>query len=312
MEKLRNALKGFAKTYPIQDKGALCVGLFTTRRAFDIGLPANPEALVVEKKGQVKGLGKSAVQRILREHGVDRVLAEEGGRTSRGSIDNMRSYLAFLNELYEKGLADQALLEAWWVERVHDFFAGKPFVLRFDSAKSIRAIVADLIAQARERQRKSAGSNYLGTMLQHLVGAKLRLLLPEDAWPEIHGASVADRQEGRKGDFLVADAVLHVTTAPNEAVIRKCADNLHESLHPIVVTLEKGVATAEGLAENMDIADRLDVFDAEQFLAGNLYEIGRFGAAGRRATAEGLIEHYNRIIDDCETDPGLRISMGSK
>ena len=40
------------------------------------------------------------MQAILQRHGVACVLASEGGRTSRGSIGNMREYVAPLNQLY--------------------------------------------------------------------------------------------------------------------------------------------------------------------------------------------------------------------
>jgi hypothetical protein len=51
------------------------------------------------------------------------------------------------------------------------------------------------------------------------------------------------------------------------------------------------------------------VFEAEQFLAGNLYELGRFTKEGRRNTAVDLIDRYNKIIDSSETDPGLHIDV---
>jgi hypothetical protein len=40
----------------------------------------------------VFGPGNTAEQSILQRHGTTRVLASEGGRTSRGSIGNMREY----------------------------------------------------------------------------------------------------------------------------------------------------------------------------------------------------------------------------
>jgi len=55
--------------------------------------------------------------------------------------------------------------------------------------------------------------------------------------------------------------------------------------------------------------DRVDIFEAEQFLAGNLYEIGKFGGTGRKATATQLVAEYNKIIGEHETDPSLRIEV---
>ena len=59
------------------------------------GLPLDPDQLVTKSGGQVRGLGQSQVQKILARHGIERVLAAEGGRTSRGSLGNMRAYVRF-------------------------------------------------------------------------------------------------------------------------------------------------------------------------------------------------------------------------
>jgi len=97
--------------------------------------------------------------------------------------------------------------------------------------------------------------------------------------------------------------VQHVTTSPNESLIRKCQINLDRSLRPVIITTQKGLTTVEVLAEQVGIGDRIDVFEAEQFLAGNLYELGR------RTTAERLIAEYNSVVEECETDPSLRIEV---
>ena len=140
-----------------------------------MGLPLDPEKLLTEGGGQVLGLGKGAVQAVLKRHGVDRVLAHEGGRTSRGSLGNMREYVAFLNGLAKKGRVDLDAIEAFWIERVHEFFAGKPFKIKLDASRSLRMVVRDVIAQAEERQKTTPGMYYAGAVLQHLVGDQLRL-----------------------------------------------------------------------------------------------------------------------------------------
>lgn len=300
-------LKEFVQKNRMKGKGPLCVALVLTRHGKKLGMPLDPEALLTDGGGQVMGLGKSAVQAILKEHGIDRVLAEEGGRTSRGSVGNMRKYVAFLNELHSSGPIDFERLEAWWIERVREFFSGKPFVLRFDASKSLRAVIRDLLSQAEKRQAQANGSTFFGTMLQHLVGAKLNILL--DLPPQHHGANVADDVSGREGDFIVEDVAIHVTTSPSEALIRKCRRNLDNGMKPIIITTDRGAVLAEGLSEQADMADRLDVFEAEQFIAGNLYEIGKFAQIGRRTTAERLISEYNAIVNECETDPSLRIDV---
>jgi hypothetical protein len=83
---LEEKLKEFVKTNKIKGKGPLSVMLVITRRAKDDGLPLDSDKLLTKGGGQVLGLGKSAVQTILKDYGITRVLAEEAGRTSRGAL----------------------------------------------------------------------------------------------------------------------------------------------------------------------------------------------------------------------------------
>jgi len=78
---------------------------------------------------------------------------------------------------------------------------------------------------AFNRQKEMPGMMVAGAVMQHLVGAKLEIM-SVDVSIEHRGFSVADSPGGHKGDFLVHDAAIHVTTAPTEALIRKCQDNL--------------------------------------------------------------------------------------
>src|SRR5271170_7636726 len=118
-------LVAFTGMHSFRGKGPLSVALVVTQHAKKTGLPLDTEKLLTEGGGQVLGLGKGAVQAILKRHGIARVLASEGGRTSRGSLNNMREYVAFLNALGKK--VDLDAVEAFWIERVQEFFAGKPF-----------------------------------------------------------------------------------------------------------------------------------------------------------------------------------------
>lgn len=289
-------------------KGPLCVALVVTEHARTMGLPLDSEKLLTDKGGQVLGLGKSAVQTVLKRHDITRVLASEGGRTSRGSLGNMREYVAFLNKLAVKGEVDLNSIEAFWIARVHDFFAGKPFKIRLDASRGLRTVVRDVIEQAVERQKTTPGMYYGGAVLQHLVGAKLDCALGKGHL--VHNSfSTADAPGERAGDFFVGDVAIHVTTSPGEAVIERCRENLNDGYRPILVTLQHGLTVAEGLANNVGLGDRIDVFEIEQFVALNLYEIGKFEAAGRKVAVTDLVDRYNEIVDDVETDPSLKIEL---
>jgi Domain of unknown function (DUF4928) len=165
------------------------VALVMTQQARVNGLPLDSAGLLTEGGGQVFGLGKSAVQSILQRHGISRVLASEGGRTSRGSIGNMREYVALLNQLHAEGRADLDAIEAFWIARVHEFFAAKPFRIRLDASRSLRTVVRDVLDQAEDRQKTTPGVYYAGAVMQHMVGAKLdcalgqgRLRTPPRLW----------------------------------------------------------------------------------------------------------------------------------
>ena len=145
-------------------------------------------------------------------------------------------------------------------------------------------------------------------MLQHLVGAKLDLVLGVGKLKH-HGASVADHSTDRKGDFQVEAVAIHVTTHPSEALVRKCGDNLRAGLKPLIITIGDGATGAAFLLKNAGLADRVDVLDAGQFLTANVYERSLFKAADCKVTLGKLLERYNEIVASCETDPTLQIKL---
>lgn len=309
MTSLEKLLSDFRDSHNLKGKGQLAVMLHITRLAIENGLPIDPETLRTQKEGQVAGLGKGRIQGILKDYGITRVLAEEGGRTSRGSLGNASDYSAFLNGLDKKRAADLPAIEKWWIARVQDYFSGKPFTLKFDQSKSLRSIVSDLLAQAKKRQDENPGTTYAGTVLQHLVGAKLDLILPEEKRVAHHGANVADSPTSRAGDFVLDDVAIHVTTAPSEALIRKCKANIEAGLRPIIVTIAESRAGVESIAKGFDIEGRIDVIEAEQFIATNILEWSGFAEKSQRVEVARLISKYNEIVGTVETDPSLLIQM---
>jgi len=141
---------------------------------------------------------------------------------------------------------------------VHEFFAAKPFRIRLDASRSLRTVVRDVLDQAEERQKTTPGVYYAGAVMQHMVGAKLDCALGPGKF-EHNSFSTSDQQSGRSGDFFLGDVAIHVTTSPGEAVIERCRDNLNDGNRPILVTGQRGLTVAEGLADNAGLADRIDV-----------------------------------------------------
>lgn len=288
-------------------KGSLSLVLILTRNAKNKEFPLDKADFVTAKGGQVVGLGGSAVKKILADNGVDRILSTEGGRTSRGNMERMGAYIDVLNALHNQGSLDLEDAESYWVERTQAFFDALPFTFKLDPTKSLRACVRDLLAQAVARQREVKGTMYAGAVMQHLVGAKLDYVTKGAL--EQHGFSVADAPSNRSGDFLIGDVAIHVTTAPGEALIRKCQANLSTGLRPLIVTTEDGVGGAKALSKQAGVDDRLDVIEIEQFIATNVYEWSVFDRDARPTAVREIIERYNRIVATVETDPSLRIEF---
>lgn len=297
-------IENFCKDHRVTTKGSLAAALQLNRLFSQDGFPIDVNDYVTEKEGQVKGISKDNCQKILSEYGITRLLAAEGGRTSRGTMALMRNYAKLINSLHpdEEQFTE---IEKYWIQKIQAFFIGKPLTLESDSSLSVSAAFEHLLAQAKQRQSENPGTMYVGTVLQQLVAAKLTLILPE---VEINGASVADDPTGRGGDFNVGDTAIHCTTAPASLLMEKCRHNISEGLHPVIITIRDRVKTAWDLAADSGIADRLEVWDVQSFLSSNVYEHGLFSGAERSETLSRLIVAYNKIIDKYETDPSLRIT----
>lgn len=307
---LHEKLQTFAFSHKfLKSKGALSLALILSRIAQGKKFPLDESDFVTEKKGQVKGLSGEATQKILSEYGISRVLAKEGGRTSRGSMANMQAYLQFLNDLHqEKSLFDLEKVEKWWIEQVRNYFAAFPLRIRLDQALSLQHSIRGLIAEATKRQQESTGTMVVGAVMQHLVGAKLQVLYPE-LEIDHHGFSVADQPTKRTGDFFLNGSVIHVTTAPTERLLQVCKENLSAGDTPIIITTAKGVISAENLMESTALVGRVETLELEQFLVTNLSEWSHFNPTDRKQALLQLLNAYNNIVESCETDPSLKIEL---
>ena len=185
----------------------------------------------------------------------------------------------------------------------------RQLVWKEGNGRAVGAQVRDLIEQAAEIQDGTGCAGFADAVLRFLVGAKLDLIMG-DKRIEHHGASVADRSTERNADFQIERVAIHVTTHPGEALIRKTLVNLKEGLRPLIVTLGEGVAGALYLLKGTEGADRVDVLDVAQFLTANIYERSLFSAGECKVTLRAILERYNEIVVECETDPTLRIVLG--
>jgi len=304
-------LKAFQEEHNAVTKGPLALMVQLTRMVRTKPFPLNPEDFLTENKGQVAGLGGGNLKKILSEHEITQVLASEGGRTSRGNMGLMIKYVEFLNNWNNQDTIDFNAVEEYWAEQVREYFRNQPFVLAADPSRTIGASLDELFEQARKRQKQNPGTQYLGAVLQHLVGAKLSVILPPEKF-QIHGAYVADSPTDRGGDFVISNTILHCTTAPGEPLIQKCKANIRAGCLPVIITVFDRVKTALDLAADADLSGRIEVWDIQQFLSTNISEHSLFDGAARNTKLADIIEKYNAIITEVETDPSLRIEFEAK
>lgn len=300
-------LREFQIANRVTSKGALSVVVQLTDSFAQTPGPWSSSDFVTGKKGQVAKLGGGRLRRILAAHGIERRLSTEAGRTSRGSLDLMPKYVDFANELADSGIFDVHSVQEFWIGAVKDYFNNQPFMLAADSGRTLTAHFDDLFEHVRQRQAETPGAQHLGTVLQHLVGGKLRVLLKDGALSS-HGASVADAPTDRGGDFIVNDVIIHCTTAPGEPLIAKCAQNLASGARPVIITLFERVRTALDLAADAGLAGRVEVWNVQQFLTTNVHEWSGFDKGAQSEKLTEIIDAYNELVD-VENDPSLRIAL---
>lgn len=317
-----SALEAFSVSNSVNgNKGPIAALLVINRHALEkqkagtLIWPLNSDDWKTGKQGQVKGLGGPATQKVLADHGIERILASEGGRTSRGSMQLMLGYIELLNNYHQiNDSIDLFRCECFWINKAKEYFERRPFVLSIDPQWGVRRAIRHLLTQAQNRQNEGAGTRFVGTLMQHMVGAKLDVLLGEGKVTH-HHSNQNDSGSSRSGDFDYEDMVLHVTNLPTEALLSKCIANLEGGYKPLVITSSKGAFVLETLLENFcnGVYDgRVDILEFEQFIASNVIELGRFNAAGRKASLSKIIEAYNRIIETVEYDLSMKIELGEK
>ncbi|VGO17412.1 hypothetical protein PDESU_06008 [Pontiella desulfatans] len=183
----------------------------------------------------------------------------------------------------------------------------KGIVLKYDDSSALSSLFKNLLEKAKDMGQDSCGTWYHAKMMHYLTLAIMEMALKE---PLQGGKTVGSSPEYQTWQYFYDRLTIYITQTPTEALIRKCAENLSSNKSPVVVTSYKGAVSADNLAEAQNISDRIDIFEIEQFIATNIWEICRFTCANRKITVSQLVEKYNAIVDAHETDPSLGLVMG--
>lgn len=173
--------------------------------------------------------------------------------------------------------------------------------------RSVSALLDDLLTQLIKQERRLQVSRFM----LHMVGATLVVCKVAPQKLQHRAASNGPiNEEWVSNYFGLNDTTLYCVSSPTEALMRQCAAVLTAQRHPFIITLRNGVIAAQLLAENIGIADRLDIIDFEQFMAANIHEHSRFDLASRRTVMQQLVTHYNHLIETLEGGDGrLKIAL---
>ncbi|MCC6284724.1 MAG: DUF4928 family protein [Phycisphaerales bacterium] len=291
---------------PLPPRGAVAaaiVVLEVLKARFDL----DPNAHVTKKKGQIAGMGKGAIQKVLAAHGESRTFLKEGGRTNRGNHAIVASLLdavagARLDRVAEaERTASLHAMQAYLVERVNDYFQQERIKVEFNPTSPVHTFIAGILAVAEKKGR----ADYVA---QHLVGAKLALRFPNATITNFAG-SAADEQSGRVGDFQIGDAAFHVTISPTPAVCARCESNLKAGTSAVLLVPDGRLAAARELARQQGILDKIMVEPIESFVGQNLAELSGFQRDRLRDELAQLVAEYNRRVEEVETDMCLLIDV---
>ena len=85
------------------------------------------------------------------------------------------------------------------------------------------------------------------------------------------------------------------TKSPAPFVLFVSFCSIKAGLKPVIVTSGNGVSGAAFLLDGANLADRVDVLDAGQFLTANVYERSLFQAAECHVTLTNLFHRYNEL-----------------
>lgn len=262
---------------------------------------------LTKKGGQIAGVSRQRQDSILNRFGETRVFTKEAGRTNRGNHDYIKAMLDSIRQDSFQKLNENAQHTA--IDKMQELLYGV-VKKHFDLDRVSFEIPQPLSPYAciNAILEAAAHSSKQGPVAQQLVAAKLRLRFP-DINILTFPVYAQDTQTGRKGDVVVNDTAVHVTVAPNESHYRACRKNVSESmLALLLVPAIKVDATRQFLAQTGPV-DGIAVQGIEDFVAQNISEIAEFNKNKLAVSLGRLLDEYNTIIDQHESDKSLMIDI---
>lgn len=287
------------------ERFVICAGLMVLEKLRDKRVVQRTDLVTPSNRARTNA---NFIQGILKRFGEDRILSKEGGRTTSSTVSAADALFPQLNAIDE--LADMAdgersqiidLLQKWLAARATEYLDQKKIEVEINTSKPTSFIVKGILDAAGAKA---------GAVAQHLVGAKLEVRLNGTGIQvENHGYTTADEMLKRPGDFLVNDAVFHVTMSPMQPVVDKCRNNLTAGYKPYLLVPDVYVDVARGLARMGDAEANISIITIEQFVGQNMDEMSSFSRQQVGSMFRHLLETYNERVKQVETDPSLQIEI---
>jgi hypothetical protein len=265
--------------------------------------PVSPEELF-SKGGELKG-SRSGLPDTLERYGIPRRFLKEA--TTRQAHQDARVLAEQLQ--YGKNLASLAPEERehqlkqgthLLANHAHKWLGRQPIKISCDRQESPASWIASILDKAKGRSG--------GVVEQHLVGAKLQQRHPGIVIPNNPGHA-ADSQTGRSGDFPLKDVSYHVTATDGKEATERCKQNIAAGVHPVLLVPRRFLESARVRADVAGIQHRASILAIEDFITQNIIEMSTNEQQDFFCTLKGIIDEYNRRLEEAETDMSLKIEI---
>lgn len=257
-------------------------------------------------KSQIKGVSKTATQKILESFSEVREFLQEGGRTNRGLAGDIAKLLDTLKLMKLHNLQtekrNQLLreLQIFLVGKVGDYFNRERVKFVFNPELTTWQSIHEILEQSR-----SVGKE--GPVAQYLIGAKLELRFPNLSIRN-DSYSTSDVQSGSPGDFLINDTAFHITVAPNQGHYDKCKANVEKGYRVCLLVPDRIMIGARQNADNQ-LCGRITVQSIESFVSQNIEELSSFAKGELIHGFRQLLDIYNQRVDQVEHDKSMLIEI---
>ncbi len=174
------------------------------------------------------------------------------------------------------------------------------YSIQIDPTKSLKNIFSQLIDIAVQRQSDNPSSMAADILVHYLVAAQLSITCPDKKIKQNKFLSTTEFRN-RTEDFIIGDTVIHIAIFPTESLLYKCCINLAQKLKVLIITSASTIDIILKPAKDFGIADRIDIFEIEQYIATGILKHCTFTRSKHSTEIHHFLQTYNQIIEQTGT-----------